>query len=295
MSAAVEGMPRHRLGVMLVLASAVPFALAGVFTKVIAADLWTVLGWRGLIGGVLIYAYARRTEGTSQPMGWRGWVLALVGALASVAFLAAFRLTAVANVTLIYAMAPFAAAILDRAIRGEPVRGAVMRSAAVSGLGVGIIVAGGIGGAGRAGDALAVAMMGLFALYTVLIRAFPQAPAMRAAALSALPLAGLGLVFGAPFDVGGRDMAWLVLFGLSFAGAVILFTEGARRIPAAEAGLYGGAETPFAVLFAGLVLAEWPAPATVAGGALVLAAVFWRGWRDLRSGGGAGAVSSSGR
>lgn len=275
----MQGRADHRLGVALILASTLPFALAGVFTRVIAADVWTVLGWRGLIGGAFVWLYARRTEGAC-PMGWRGWLLALSGALASVAFLAAFRLTAVANVTLIYAMAPFAAALLDRLIRGQPVRAGVLRSAAVSALGVAIIVAGGIGGGGRAGDALALAMMGLFALYTVLIRAFPRAPAMRAAALSAVPLAGLGLALGTPFAVGPRDMALLALFGLAYAGAVVLFTEGARRIPAAEAGLYGGAETPFAVLFAGLLLGEWPAPATMAGGALVLAAVAWRGWRD---------------
>lgn len=274
---------QQRLGAALVLASTVPFALAGIFTKIIEADVWSVLAWRGLIGGVLIHAYALRwgSEG-GRAMGWRGWVLALVGAVASFAFLAAFRLTAVANVTLIYAMAPFAAAILDRLIRGEPARPAVIRSAGLSALGVGIIVVGGLGGVRLAGDLMAVAMMVLFALYTVLIRAFPEAPAMRAGALSALPLLALGLVFGDPFGVGGRDMVWLCLFGLSFAAAVILFTEGARRIPAAETGLYGGAETPMAVLFAWLLLEEWPPLATWAGGSVVMAAVLWRGWRDLR-------------
>ena len=282
-SAEERAASQYRLGVALVLASAVPFALAGVFTKITTADVWSVLGWRGVIGGVLIYGYAKWSAGDGgRSMGWRGWVLALVGALASAAFLAAFRLTAVANVTLIYAMAPFAAALLDRVIRREPVRAAVMRSAAVSALGVGVIVAGGLGGARLAGDLMAVAMMVLFALYTVLIRAFPEAPAMRAGALSALPLAALGLVLGDPFGVSGRDMVWLCLFGLSFAAAVILFTEGARRLPAAETGLYGGAETPMAILFAGILLAELPPLATWIGGAVVMAAVFWRGWRDLK-------------
>ena len=130
---------RHRQGVLLVLASTVPFALAGVFTKIITADVWSVLlAWRGLIGG-------------GRPMGWRGWVLALTGAAASLAFLGAFRLTAVANVTLIYAMAPFAAALIDRLARGVPMRPAVMRSAALSAAGVGIIVAGGRGRGGAMG------------------------------------------------------------------------------------------------------------------------------------------------
>ena len=54
-------------------------------------------------------ALRARGRGPRAPFGWRGWVLATVGTLASIAFLGAFRLTYVANVALIYAMTPFAA------------------------------------------------------------------------------------------------------------------------------------------------------------------------------------------
>jgi drug/metabolite transporter (DMT)-like permease len=270
----------HRLGVALVCASAVPFAMAGIFTRLIQADLWTVLVWRGLIGGVLIFAYARLHE-RGLAMGWRGWTLAVVGGMASIAFLAAFRMTFVANVTLIYAMAPFAAAGLDRLIRGEKVRPEVLRAALLSVAGVVVIVGGGLGGVHLAGDFMALLMMGLFALYTVLIRAFPGAPLLTAAALSSLPPVAIGLVLGAPLSVGHGDVARLALFGLSFALAVVLFTEGARRTPAAEAGLYGGLEVPLAVGFAWLWLVEAPPALTLVGGVLVMGAVVWRGWRDL--------------
>lgn len=114
---------------------------------------------------------------------------------------------------------------------------------------------------------MALTMMGLFAPYSVLIRAFPGAPLLTAAAFSSAPVIAAGLILGAPLSVGPGDAAWLVLFGLCFALAAVLFTEGARRIAAAEAGLYGGREMP-----PGL---------TLAGGALVMGAVLWRGWRDL--------------
>ncbi len=45
-------------------------------------------------------------------------------------------------------------------------------------------------------------------------------------------------------------------------------------IPAAEVGLLGSAETPFAISLAWLLLAELPPLATFAGGGIVLAAVF---------------------
>ena len=84
-----------------------------------------------------------------------------------------------------------------------------------------------------------------------------------------------------PFAVSRSDAILLVLFGLSFAVAVVLMTEGARLIPAAEASLLGAVETPFAVLLAWLILAELPPATGFVGGALVLAAVFAHAARDL--------------
>jgi hypothetical protein len=46
----------HLLGGVLVIASALVFSLSGVLTKVIAADAWTIVCWRGLVGGLLIAA-----------------------------------------------------------------------------------------------------------------------------------------------------------------------------------------------------------------------------------------------
>ncbi|MGB7270834.1 MAG: DMT family transporter [Albidovulum sp.] len=276
---------RH-LGMVLVLASTLPFALSGVFVRLIEADVWTVLAWRGLLGGLVILAYAEwRCRGIGRgAFGWRGWVLATVGSVASVAFLGAFRLTFVANVALIYTVAPFVAAFLEWILRREPVRGAVMRSALLATLGVGVIVAGGLGAPHLAGDGLALVMTVLMALYTVLIRAFSGVSALHAGAVSALQLFVLGLVMSDPLAVGSADLACLVAFGLSFALAVVLMTEGARLIPAAEVGLLGGAETPIAVVLAWVILAEAPPLATILGGSIVMGAVGWRAVRDARGG-----------
>jgi drug/metabolite transporter (DMT)-like permease len=274
----------HRLGILLVLASTVPFALSGIFTRLISADVWTVLAWRGLIGGVAILAYAEwRCKDTGRgEFGWRGWLMATAGSTASIAFLGSFRMTYVANVALIYTLAPFAAAGLDWVIRGERVRGAVMGSALIAAAGVGVIVAGGLGAPHLAGDALALAMTFLMALYTVLIRAFDKVSALHAGGVSAVQLFVLGLITSDPLAVSGHDLGLLVAFGFTFAAAVVLITEGARRIPAAEVGLLGGADTPIAVGLAWMVLAEVPPMTTIVGGSIVLGAVLWRSIQDAR-------------
>ena len=54
-------------------------------------------------------------------------------------------------------------------------------------------------------------------------------------------------------------------------------------IPAAEAGLIGTAETPFATVLAWLLLSELPPIASFVGGALVLAGVLAHAALDLQS------------
>ncbi|GAA2863148.1 drug/metabolite transporter (DMT)-like permease [Aminobacter niigataensis] len=280
----IDGASEHRLGMLLVTLSAAVFGLSGILTKSIDADPLTITSWRGLAGGLLITAYVlwrrRDGHGESLDLGWQGWMLAIVGTFASIAFIAAFKNTYVANVVVIYATVPFVVALLAWVIIGEVFRRQTAVAAAVCLVGVAVMVWSGLGGGHAFGDMLALLMTFTFALYATLVRRFRNASVVWAGAVSAF----LG-IFPAwfvtdPLAVPSQDIAVLAIFGLTFALAVVLWTEGARRIPAAEAGLLGTAEVPFGIFFAWLFLAELPPVASLAGGAIVLAAVFWHAWRD---------------
>jgi drug/metabolite transporter (DMT)-like permease len=275
----------HLLGVLLVLASALAFSLTGVLTKSIEADVWTIACWRGLVGGILIAAYvawSARKESMRKAfrLGWQGWLLASVGSLASLAFILAFKLTYIANVAVIYATAPFMAAGLGWWLMRERLEWRALVGAAFSFVGVAIVVAGGLGSGNIVGDAVALMMTFGSALYMVLIRLFRDSPVVLAGAASALQLFFVSWVVVDPLAVSRQDMVLLALFGTSFAVAVVLWTEGTRLIPAAEAGLLGTAETPFAILLAWLLLAELPPPASFFGSGIVLTAVFTHAVRD---------------
>jgi drug/metabolite transporter (DMT)-like permease len=273
----------RRLGIALVLLACVPFALSGVFTKMIAADLWSVLGWRGVFGGALTLAYML-LRGPGGGFGAPGWLMVAVGTAASVTFLASFRLTYVANVVLIYALTPFAAAALGWLILREPVRPAVLVTAATSLAGVAVIMAGGLGAPQLLGDGVALAMMLLAALFLVLARRFPGTDTMRVGVVSSALLFPVALAMGDPFGMTARDLALSAAFGTSFALGYILWMEGARRIPAAESGVLQLAETPVAIVLAWVILRELTPQATAVGGAVVMAAVLHRAVADLRSG-----------
>lgn len=269
----------HLLGVCLVIASALVFSLAGVLTKAITADAWTIVCWRGLIGGLLIAAYVA-WSGRNKPLensfrlGWRGWLLASVGSLASLAFIFAFKMTYVANVAVIYATAPFMAAALGWWLMREGLRSRTLVAALVSLAGIVVVVAGGLGSLNLLGDTVALAMTFANALYMTLIRIFRDTPVVWAGGVSALQLFAVGWLVVDPLAVTQHDAFLLLLFGASFAVAVVLWTEGTKLIPAAESGLLGSAEIPFAGLFAWLLLMEVPPMASLVGGGIVLAAVF---------------------
>ena len=75
----------RRRGVLLVLLATVLWSLAGLFARLLAhLDLWTVMGWRALLGAVSIavvglveYASGRawttRSASARCPRSWRCW------------------------------------------------------------------------------------------------------------------------------------------------------------------------------------------------------------------------------
>lgn len=277
---------RPWIGPTLVLGSAVLFSLSGVLTKAIDADGWTTLTWRGLIGGVGIGAYVwirggRRSVRTTFRLGGHGWGVAVVGAIGSITFIEAFKNTLVANVSVIYATIPFVAAGLERVILGEPVRRRTMGAATMTLFGVVLIVGGSLGSPNLDGDALAVAMVGLNALYMVLIRAFPETDSVLAGAAGGPMLFAAGWLFTDPLAVDAGDALLLIVFGVVFAGATVLWIEGTRLIPASESGLLGSAETPIAIGLAWLVLSEAPPWTSLVGAVVVLVAVVGHARADL--------------
>jgi drug/metabolite transporter (DMT)-like permease len=277
----------HLLGVVLIVASTGFFALAGIFTKAATtADPLTIACWRGFVGSLIIGAYVhvrrdRARPATSFSLGWRGWALAVVGALSSIAFIAAFKYTYVANVAVIYATVPFMAAAIEWLALGVRTRMQTMATAAVSLIGVVVIMVGSFGGGSLFGDGLAVVMTFGCAVYLVMVRAYRGTPVVWAAAVSSALLFLGGWMVGDPLAISGLDFALIASFGLSFSAASVLWTEGARFLPASESGLLGATEVPLAILFAWLILNELPPAQSVVGGAIVLVAVFAHAVRDF--------------
>jgi drug/metabolite transporter (DMT)-like permease len=281
MGLAMTDMTGHRTtraaGITLVVVSALVFSTAGPFTRAVDAGAWDIIFWRGIFASAFTVGYVlwRGTFSTEfVDMGWSGIAVGLTGGLATAAFIPAFKLTTIANVSLIYAAAPLVAALLAWAWVGEvPTRRVIVGCAAAI-AGVAIIVGGSLGGVHLSGDLLAVLMTCAMALLLAIYRRYPDTPAAGPAVLSSLVLLPFGLLFGTPFENSSQDIGIAAAFGLAFAIASVTLSEGARRLPAGETALLSSLEVCVAPLLAWLIFAELPAWTTWAGGALVLAGII---------------------
>jgi drug/metabolite transporter (DMT)-like permease len=265
-------------GVILVVVSAIVFSSAGVFTKGVSADAWTVIFWRGIAAATFTLAYMVWRGGfwaEVQAFGRPALLITLMGASGSAAFIPAFKLSTVANVALIYASAPLVAAALSWIfIKEKPTRTVMIASLAAL-VGVLIIVSKSFGSSQIIGDLLAFWMTLMMAGVMVVYRKHPNTTAALPAALSSIILLPIAVLFSTPSDVLSNELPLLVLFGLVFAIASVTFSEGARRLPAAETALLSILEMPFAPILGLLILSEVPPIQAVIGGVIIMCAVLW--------------------
>ena len=207
-------------------------------------------------------------------MGKSGVAAAIIGGSGTAAYIPAFKLTTIANVSLIYAATPLIAAFLAWWWIGERATKLVLVAGFVTLLGVVIVVSGSIGGVHLKGDLLACWMAVALAIGFVIYRMFPITPAAGPSALSSFLLLPFALAFGAPFSDTPPQIITMIGFGLVFAIASITLSEGSKRLPAGETSLLSILEVVFAPLLAWAAFSEIPAVTSFVGGAMIVVAVI---------------------
>lgn len=267
------------LGTLLLVASATAYSTAGFFTRLIPVDAWTLLFWRGLFGGsflaVIVVVQERgRLWPAIRAMGREGAAVAVCSAVATVCFLNAMRLTAVADVMVIDAAMPFVTAALAWAILGERESRWTLGATTVAFVGVAIMAVPAVATDNVAGGLLAFAMTVLMSLVVVLIRRKRGVNMVPAVCASAFLCSLLVSPFASPLQASGPELGLLALFGTSqFGMGLLLLALGTPLVSATRGALIGVLQTPLATMWVWLAFAEQPAMPTLIGGAIVLAAV----------------------
>ncbi len=272
---------RRTFGLALIGVASVLWSTAGLFVRLIDLDLWTMLAWRSFFAAlslllVVLIQNGSRSRKALFGIGWPGLAAIPISAISMFCYVAALKLTTVANVLTVYATVPFIAAGLAYVWMGERAKPRVIWASLVALVGILAMAGSATRPQDIAGNALALLMTATFGIVLVMARRYPSlgmAPVNAfAAALCALacwPLAS-------PIVPSAYQLVLLALFGATTTAlAYLLFLIGGRSVPSGEAGLVALVDVVLGPLWVWLAFAEQPGLAALIGGGLVLAAVAW--------------------
>lgn len=273
-------------GALLVAAAALCWSSGALIARLVTTDPWTTTLWRSLFASLFLALVLRLTGGRGIVTQWRGPVVAVAVCMAvsSTCFIFSLALTSVANTLVLMSTGPYVAGLLGWLLLGERVRMRTWLTMGVALAGAVVMVSASPGRSARLGDLLAIVMAASFATATVLVRRHPEVRMASAAVLATALTCLVALPLAAPRSTAARDLALLAFFGVGqFGAGFLLFMAGARLIPAAQTSLIGMLEVVLGPLWVWLVLSERPPTASLAGGAIILAALLANTLVDLVS------------
>ena len=276
---------RRRYGVLLITASTLMWSSAGFFVRALDLDLWTMVAWRSLFACLALLPLAFLLRGRAlfrlrQSVGPGGLAAITVMAITMFSYVAALKLTRVANVMVVYATVPFLAAGLAFLLLRERPGLRALCAAGVAFGGVIIMAGSATATIDLAGNGFALLMTLGFAASIVIARRWTGYDAMLvtglASGLCAIACFTSALATLAAFPVPSvPQLGILFLFSLATQSlSYLFFLWGSRHVPSSEAGLIALLDVVLGPLWVWLVFAETPGMPALIGGALVLLAVI---------------------
>lgn len=264
-----------------VLAAAVLWSLSGAITKSLALDPLTIAFYRGLFAGLAIFPFVPRENRVFRPAMLP---LGLVFGAMTGLFLASMKLTTAANTIYLQYSSTFWVVPLSFIILDEKPDRRALIGIGLAMIGIGVII--GFGHSGTSGEWRGV-LMGLasgiaYSCVVIGMRGFRGLDPLWLSAVNNLGGAlSLGLwmtlTSGPPVIPNIGQAVMLVIFGVvQMAIPYALFAKGLRHLDAAEAVLICLIEPILVPVWVVLVTHEWPTPATVLGGFMLLAGVAFR-------------------
>ena len=274
-----------RRGLVFVFMAGVFWSTIGLGVRMIdEATVWQILLYRSIslsfFLAIVIYIRSRGNlfkvvKATGLPGCIAG--LALVGAYSGGIY--GIQSTSVANAMLLFASAPFMAAILGWIFLREKVRKATWLAILIAIAGIGIMVQDKTqGGAALLGNLAALGSAFGFAVFTVALRWGRSGDMLPAAFLSGIfavfITSSICLLSGLSFQISVSDTSISMGMGIFQVGTgLVLYTLGSKTLPAAELTLLSLAEVLLGPLWVYLFLNEVATLNTLLGGLVLLLAI----------------------
>jgi drug/metabolite transporter (DMT)-like permease len=274
----------HRRAVVLMIVAPMLWSIAGVVTRQLEfAGRWEVAFWRSLFAALFVLAALLASRGGAwhalRAGGGYGLLSGAMWAIMMIAFMLALMTTTTANTLIVNSITPLVTALLARAVLRDPI-------AARTWAAIGLAIAGMLwmfGSRFAAGEprhlagmaiALAVPLAAAVNLVT-LKRAGRSVDLVPAVFIGAALSAAVSLPFALPLRAGAHDLLLLAVLGcLQLGLPCMLMVRASSQLSAPEISLLAMLEVVLGPLWVWLGAGEAPALATLAGGALVIAALL---------------------
>jgi drug/metabolite transporter, DME family len=287
----------YLFGVAMVALAGGFWSIGGILVRWIeAADAWQIIFYRSAslalsLTLIVTIRHRGRLGAAFAAAGWNG-VLAGAGLSGGfIGYVLALHHTTVANAVFMLGTAPFFAAILGRWCLSEEVRPATWLAMALALAGIAVMVAGSLVLGTISGNLLAMVASLSFAVFNVLLRRGRDTDMLPCvviagviATLIALPvLLGTHADLASALALSGRDLVLCVVMGAVQVGlGLTVFTLGARYVSAVELALLAMTELLLAPLWVWIGIGEVPSGWTLAGGAVVMAAITFQALSGAR-------------
>lgn len=272
---------RYMVGVAIALLGGTFLSLSGIMIRNIeAADGWQILFYRSLatfltIFVFLVFQYRGSIARRFADIGGPGLLAALVLSVGSIFYIMALLNTTVANVVFIIGASPLLAALAGWLFLRERVTRASLASMFAAILGIGLMFADGLVSGGMLGNVFALCLAIMYVFYLLILRGNRHVDMMPATCLSGLFTAMIVLAFVVDFAVSRHDLMIILALGsIQFGFGFMCLTWSTRYIPAAEVALFSLSEAVLNPIWVWLGVGETPSLYTLAGSAVVLAAVM---------------------
>jgi drug/metabolite transporter (DMT)-like permease len=282
----------HLKGFFLVVLAATLWSFGSLIVRYMVAAQsyqWQYLFFRGLTIAIVLLIYILVKDGSDlvdriRRIGLSG----LLGACGLVAafsgFIWSITLTTAANTLFMFAAAPFIAAFLGIVFLQEKVRISTWLAMAIALVGIFIMVLEGLEAGSLFGNLMALVSAVGFAIFSVSLRWRKETPKFTTVALAGVICAVLTLVIlffhNETLAMPSRNVYLSILHGFIVGSGLILFSMGAKFLPAAELVLLSMMEVIGGVLWVYLPvfgIHEVPSTLTVVGGAILLCAIVLDG------------------
>ncbi|MGB8622356.1 MAG: DMT family transporter [Paracoccaceae bacterium] len=275
----------YRLSLLTVFCAGVLWSTQGLAIRLIGdSDAWQILFFRSVSLSVfllivVVFRYGRGAFAAIGRIGLPGIAGAVCLVFAYALGIFAMQQTTIADAVLLFATAPFFAAVLGWLVLDEKVQRPTWIAIGFAMSGIVVMQGGAIARGSALGNLYAVGSALCFALFTLVLRWRKDGDMMPTVLLSGVFATvicfGITTAMGTGLSVPSTDILVASLMGVFQTGAgLVLYTIGARAVAAVQLALLPLIEVILSPLWVALIIGEIPTAIVLLGGSLVGVAII---------------------